>query len=143
MTNELFVAERKKGAFFNGNKISVSENKDINDAFLATGFPYNLVENPNNCIEKFMDVLKIGAPIRRLGVAALDLSYVAVGRFDAFFEVSLAPWDCAAAKLIVEESGGMISSWDGAAFDIHSYETILASNGHLHKDLTSILSGKI
>ncbi len=143
MTYELFVAERKKGAFFNGNRINVSENKNIDEAFLATGFPYNVAENPDHCIEKFMEVLKIGSPIRRLGVAALDLSYVAVGRFDAFFEVSLAPWDCAAAKLIVEESGGKVTSWNGSPFDIHSYKSILASNGHLHSDLTRILSRKI
>jgi len=143
MTYELFVAERKKGAFFNGNKINVSKNRNINEAFLATGFPYNVAENPNCCIEKFMEVLKIGAPIRRLGVAALDLSYVAVGRFDAFFEVSLAPWDCAAAKLIVEESEGMVTSWDGSSFDIHSYKSILASNGLLHSDLTGILSRNV
>lgn len=142
ITHELFVAEYKKGAYFNGNKIKVSDNKDIKNSLLATGFPYNVKENPNYCIEKFTEILKTGTPIRRIGVAALDLSYVAIGRFDAFFEVSLAPWDCAAAKLIVEESSGTVSSWDGSPFDIYAYKPILASNGHIHTNLTEILSKK-
>lgn len=76
-----------------------------------------------------------GVPIRRLGSAAIDLSYVAAGRFDAYWEVTLQPWDFAAGKLIVEEAGGRVSSYDGKAFDIYKPTTVVATNGHLHAKL--------
>ena len=72
-------------------------------AILATGFPYDLAKNPFHCIDHFVDILKFGIPIRRLGSAAIDLAYTAAGRFEGFFEVELGPWDVAAGKLLVEE----------------------------------------
>jgi myo-inositol-1(or 4)-monophosphatase len=139
ITQELFVAEHQNGAYLNGEKIQVSKNKNLKKALLATGFPYNISDNPSFCIEKFINVLKTGIPVRRLGVASLDLSYVALNCFDAFFEISLAPWDCAAAKLIIEEANGTLTSWDGTSFDIFSYQPILASNGLLHQNLVDLL----
>lgn len=139
ITQELFVAQKNGGAFLNGKPIAVSKTSELKNAILATGFPYNLAENPGDCIGHFTDILKQGLPIRRLGSAAIDLCYVASGRFDGFFEISLAPWDCAAGILIVNEAGGKITRWDEEPFDIFSYDSILASNGDLHAGLAKVL----
>ena len=139
ITHELFVTQKKGGAFLNGSPIRVSNTSELKNGILATGFPYNLAENPGDCIGHFTDILKQGLPIRRLGSAAIDLCYVAAGRFDGFFEISLAPWDCAAGMLIVEEAGGRISHWDEEPFDIFSYSSILATNGRLHDALSKVL----
>ncbi len=140
ITHELFVAEHGLGAFFNGKKISVSKVSTLQDSILATGFPYNLAENPHHCIDHFIDILRAGIPIRRLGAAALDFAYTASGRFEGFFEVALSPWDCAAGKLILEEAGGQISQWDGSPFDIRSRRTLLATNRLVHAEAVSLLS---
>lgn len=112
-------------------------------AILATGFPYNLAKNPFRCIDHFVDILKLGIPLRRMGSAAIDLAYTAAGRFEGYFEVELGPWDIAAGKLLVEEAGGKITHWDGAPFDIHSRETILALNGHIHNATAAILNRRV
>ena len=143
MTQELFVAERGKGAFFNGKKISVSKVQTLEGSVLATGFPYNLAENPHHCIDHFIDILRAGIPIRRLGAAAIDFAYVAAGRFEGFFEVSLSPWDCAAGKLLVEEAGGKITEWNSAPFDIRSRNTVLATNGLIHSEAVSLLRRRV
>jgi myo-inositol-1(or 4)-monophosphatase len=140
ITQELFVAEKGKGAFLDGKKIQVSQTAKVQDSILATGFPYNLYENPFHCIEHFVDILKAGIPIRRLGAATIDFAYTAAGRFEGFFEASLAPWDCAAGKLLVEEAGGRVSSWEGKPFDIHSRRPVLASNGLIHAETVKQLS---
>ncbi len=142
MTQELFVAEKNKGAFLNGNRIEVSAVNDLENSILATGFPYNLSENPLHCIESFTNILKLGIPVRRLGVASLDLAYVASSRFDGFFEVSLGPWDCAAGIILIEEAKGKVSHWNGDPFDFSSYKPILVSNGKIHEQLSSILLKK-
>jgi len=143
ITHELFVAEKGKGAFLNGQKLKISPITKLSEAILATGFPYNLAENPAHCIDHFVDILRAGIPIRRLGSAALDFSYTAAGRYDGYFEVSLAPWDCAAGKLILEEAGGKITTWDGGPFDIRSGKTILATNSHIHSESLALLSKSI
>lgn len=140
ITHELFVAEKGKGAFLNGSKITVSKITRIEDAFLSMGFPYDLAQNPFHCIEHFLDTLRLGIPIRRLGSAAIDLAYTACGRFDAFFEAKLAPWDIAAGKLILEEAGGLITHWDRSPYDIFSKKTVLASNKHVHDSIVSVLN---
>ncbi len=139
ITHELFVAQRGGGAFLNGNPIRVSSTSELKNGILATGFPYNLAENPGDCIEHFTDILKQGLPIRRLGSAAIDLCYVASGRFDGFFEISLAPWDCAAGILLIEEAGGKVSRWNETPLDIFSYDSVLATNGRLHGALSKVL----
>lgn len=143
MTHELFVAELGKGAFLNGQKLRVSSVKALEMAMLATGFPYDLAKNPFHCIDHFVDILKLGIPIRRLGAAAVDLAYTAAGRFEGFFEVELCPWDVAAGKLLIEEAGGRVTHWDGRPFDIYSRETVFASNGHIHDATTVILNRKV
>lgn len=143
ITHELFAAESGKGAFLNGEAIHVSKNSKLTDSILATGFPYNLQENPFHCIDHFTDILRQAIPIRRLGSAAIDLAYTAAGRLDAFFEVGLSPWDCAAGKLIVEEAGGKVTGWDGKPFHLRSKTPILASNGKVHKPLSEILTRNI
>lgn len=143
ITHELFVAEKGKGAFLNGKKINVSDISQLDASILATGFPYDLAKNPFHCIDHFVDILKLGIPIRRMGSAAIDLAYTAAGRFEGFFEVELGPWDVAAGKLILEEAGGKLTHWDGKPFNIHSRETIFASNGHIHEAGSKILSRKV
>lgn len=140
ITHELFVAEKGKGAYLNGRRIAVSKTNQMNQSILATGFPYNLAENPGDCIDHFIDILRLGIPIRRLGSAAIDLAYTAAGRVDGFFEVQLAPWDCAAGKLLVEEAGGKVTCWDGAPFGIRSRAPILASNGTIHSAASALLN---
>jgi myo-inositol-1(or 4)-monophosphatase len=143
MTHELFVAEIGKGAYLNGQKLRVSNVMKIDQAMLATGFPYDLAKNPFHCIDHFVDILKLGIPVRRMGSAAIDLAYTAAGRFDGFFEVELNPWDVAAGKLLVEEAGGKVTHWDKRSFDIYSREPVFASNGHIHDVTSSILNRTI
>lgn len=140
LLHELFVAEAGKGAYLNGSKISVTSTNSLEKAFLATGFPYNVHENPMNCIESFAQLTRLGIPIRRLGSAALDLSYVAAGRFDGYWEVSLEPWDFAAGKLLIEEAGGKVTGYDGSKKEILAAGPILSSNGVLHPKLIKELS---
>jgi myo-inositol-1(or 4)-monophosphatase len=143
MTHELFVAELGKGAYLNGEKIGVSAVSKVEDTILATGFPYDLAKNPFHCIDHFIDILKLGIPIRRLGSAAIDLAYTAAGRFEGFFEVELGPWDCAAGILILQEAGGKVTHWNNKPFEIRSRSTIFGSNGHVHDAIVDILSRKI
>ncbi len=140
LLNELFFAEKGQGAYLNGKRLQVKKTASLSGALLATGFPYNVHENPLKCIETFSALTKQGIPTRRLGSAALDLSYVAAGRFDAYWEVSLQPWDFAAGQLLVEEAGGKVTQYDGAPKDLFLEGTILASNGFLHGILSKELS---
>lgn len=140
MLHELFVAEKSKGAYLNGTKMHVSSVDQIIDAFMATGFPYNVNTNPMHCIDRFAQMQAKGIPIRRIGSAALDLAYVAAGRFDAFWELNLNPWDIAAGKLLIEEAGGKITQYNGLPLNIFSDKTLLATNGLLHKEMIEHLS---
>ena len=97
------------------------------------GFPYNAHENPLDCIDVYARLQGRGIPIRRLGSAAIDLAYVAAGRFDAYWEVSLQPWDIAAGKLLVEEAGGKVTRYDGSLPSVLEEGTLLATNGKLRK----------
>ncbi len=139
LLNELFVAEKGKGAFLNGEPISISSTLSLDQSILATGFPYNLSQNPFHCIDHFIDIVKLGIPIRRLGSAAIDLAYTAAGYFEGFFEVSLSPWDSAAGFLLIQEAGGKVTHWDKTPFSVHSKKPILATNGHIHDEIATIL----
>lgn len=139
ITEELFIAEKGHGSFLNGSRLQVSATQDIQNAIVATGFPYNLSENPHQCIDAFCKIAHLGIPIRRLGSAALDLSYVAAGRFDAFWEVVLQPWDVAAGKLILEEAGGKLTHYNGEKHPIYVSDTVLATNGIIHEKMISLL----
>lgn len=136
--NELFIAEKNQGAYLNGERISVSQRKSFDQAFMATGFPYDVDQDPLHCVERFAFMAKKGIPIRRLGSAAIDLSYVAAGRFDAFWEVGLHSWDLAAGKLLIEEAGGKVSHYDGTKHKIYGYHPVLATNGVLHQKMIEI-----
>ncbi len=130
--DELFTAEKGQGAFLNGKRLKVTETADLKNAIAATGFPYNVDENPLKCIDLFVHFIKQGIPIRRLGSAVLDLAYLAAGRLDFFWEVSLMPWDYAAAKLLIEEAGGRFTHFDGKEPEELNEMPIIATNGLLH-----------
>ncbi len=131
MLNELFVAERSKGATLNNNPIYVNKNNNLDSAFCVTGFPYSITENRKKMLNVFSKLIERGSPVRRLGSAALDLAYVAAGRFDFFWEDDLKPWDVAAGTLLVEEAGGRISQYNGEKYTVFD-NTILATNDILH-----------
>ncbi len=138
MLDELFVAEKGKGAWLNGTKLHVSKTTALTDSFLVTGFPYIVAENPSNCIDHFSRFLQLGIPIRRLGSAALDLAYTAAGRFDAFWEVSLSPWDVAAGVLLVREAGGKVCDYSGRSYVVGN-GSIVASNGLFEHEILEVL----
>ena len=132
MTKELFSAQKQQGAFLNGQLLNISSTLQMNQALLATGFPYDVHKDPLYCIERFSEILRTGTPIRRLGSAAIDLAYVAAGRFDGFWEIGLNSWDMAAGMLLVKEAGGIVTHYDGTEHQIFGYHNLLATNKHLH-----------
>ncbi len=143
MLNELFTAEKDNGSFLNGSKLATSQTAVLDSAILATGLPYNVHENPLQCINHLSAFAKTGIPLRRMGSAAIDLCYVACGRFDGFWEVSLSPWDYAAAKLIIEEAGGCITDFNGNPITSFTEKPILASNIHLAKQIQKKITATI
>jgi len=132
---ELFTAERGEGAFLNGQALAVSETTEAINALLVTGFPYFYKQE---LVDLFATFLQKVRAVRRLGSAALDLCYVAAGRFDGFWEQHLKPWDMAAGALIVEEAGGRISGMDGSPFDLAAGH-VVASNGRVHGAVLAII----
>lgn len=138
LTQELFTAVRNGGAWLNGQRLQVSATESLNDAILVTGFPYNVAQNPLRCIDQFAAVVSKGLPVRRLGSAALDLAYTAAGRFDAFWESILQPWDMAAGVLLVQEAGGCVTQYHNAPFELTT-GSIIASNGLIHAELSELL----
>lgn len=137
--NELYVAEKKCGAFLNDKKISVSKCDDIDKSYLVTGFPYDYIATKNDPLEIFGNFIKKGIPVRRLGSAAIDLCWVAAGRFDAFYEFRLNPWDVAAGYLLIEEAGGKVTDMKGNAFNCYG-EQLLASNGRIHLSMIEMIN---
>jgi myo-inositol-1(or 4)-monophosphatase len=135
---ELFTAERGGGAFLNGAALKTSTTSVLRDALLVTGFPYTVHEEADELVALFGAFIRGARAVRRLGSAALDLCYVAAGRFDAFWEQHLKPWDVAAGALIVEEAGGWITGMDGAAFDAAAGH-LVASNGPLHEEMLRVI----
>ena len=136
---ELFVAERGLGARLNGRPIRVSESRKLIDALLVTGFPYTIQRRRQRQVKVFGAFLGATRAVRRLGSAALDLCYVAAGRFDGFWEEQLHAWDIAAGALIVEEAGGRVTRFDGKRLDLWRGE-IVASNGRLHGAMRRIIN---
>ena len=131
--DELFTAERGKGAWLNGKPIHVSKTPELAEALVATGFPsHKRHDNPN--IHFYQEFTLRSHGVRRAGSAALDLAYVACGRLDAFWEFKLNPWDTAAGFLLVEEAGGRCSDYAGGHYRLDSLE-VLASNGLIHEEL--------
>ncbi|HET8580108.1 MAG TPA: inositol monophosphatase family protein [Nitrospiraceae bacterium] len=135
---ELFVAEAGRGAFLNGAQIHVSRTPKLDAALLVTGFAYDIRESPNNNLDHFARFALRAQGLRRTGTAALDLCYVAAGRFDGFWELKLHPWDTAAGALIVSEAGGRVTDFKGEAYSIYNQE-IAASNGLIHDEMLKVL----
>ena len=135
---ELFTGERGQGAFVNGTRLRVSETSSLLDALLVTGFPYDVHEKIAPLLAMFGAFLGQARAVRRLGSAALDLCYVAAGRFDGFWEQTLKPWDVAAGALIVEEAGGRITGMDGSRFDPAAAH-LVASNGQIHAAMLDVI----
>jgi myo-inositol-1(or 4)-monophosphatase len=138
LRRECFSAIRGQGAKLNGQPIRVSAILELDQALLATGFPYDRRENADFYLGYFKNFLTRCQGIRRAGAAALDLCYVACGRLDGFWELKLRPWDTAAGSLIVKEAGGRLSDFSGSDFSIHGNET-MASNGAIHAEMLAVM----
>jgi myo-inositol-1(or 4)-monophosphatase len=141
MMNELFFAEKGKGATLNGKPILVSKKTDFAKACLVTGFPYKWPKTDEHPIKVFERFIMEGLPVRRLGSAAIDLCWVACGRFDGFWEYNLSSWDVAAGYLIVQEAGGRITNFDGDPYSVFDKQT-LATNGLIHDDMLMRIKNK-
>jgi myo-inositol-1(or 4)-monophosphatase len=139
--NEFFFAEKGQGAFLNDKPIQVSAQTAAVNACLVTGFPYTYINMPNGPLEIFDRFIRKGVPVRRLGSAAIDLCWVAAGRFDGFYEHKLEPWDSAAGYLIVEEAGGKVTDFDGNLFSVYQHR-ILATNGKIHEEMLQVINNK-
>jgi myo-inositol-1(or 4)-monophosphatase len=138
LRRECFSAIRGQGAKLNGQAVRVSDTRELDQALLATGFPYDRRDNPDFYLNYFKAFMTRSQGIRRAGSAALDLCYVACGRLDGFWELKLRPWDTAAVSLIVKESGGRISDFSGNEFSIYGSET-MASNGAIHAAMLDVM----
>jgi myo-inositol-1(or 4)-monophosphatase len=138
--HELFFAQKGWGASLNDKKIQVSTQKNVGASCLVTGFPYTYLDMPNGPLTIFEKLIRKGIPVRRLGSAAMDLCWVAAGRFDGFYEHKLQAWDSAAGWLIVEEAGGRVTDFNGQPYSPYQPH-LLATNGHIHEDLLSIING--
>jgi myo-inositol-1(or 4)-monophosphatase len=137
--NELFFAEKTKGAFLNNKPIRISDNVNVDSACLVTGFPYRWVEVGTDPIAVFERFIRKGLPVRRLGSAAIDLCWVAAGRFDGFWEYNLNPWDIAAGYLIIEEAGGKVTNFNGDPYSVYDKQT-LATNGKIHEEMLKVIN---
>jgi myo-inositol-1(or 4)-monophosphatase len=139
ISGETFTALNGQGAFLNSQPISVSATLAVGDSLLVTGFPYDLAHMPAKVLDRFARCLNAAQGIRRLGSAALDLCYVASGRFDGFWEENLKPWDTAAGMVIAIEAGARITDFIGQPYNIDQKQ-ILATNGHIHSEMRSLLN---
>jgi myo-inositol-1(or 4)-monophosphatase len=138
-SGEMFSAVKGNGARLNGSPIGVSRAGTLADSLLVTGFPYNARERITPLISRFRECILAAQGIRRLGSAALDLCYVACGRFEGFWEENLKPWDTAAGVLIAREAGGRVTNFTGAQYNIEMQE-ILATNGLIHNEMIRVLT---
>ena len=136
--DELFTAQIGHGAYLNRVPISVSTTDHLDRALLVTGFSYDIRETRNNNLNHFVRFALKVQGLRRTGTAALDLCYVAVGRFDGFWEVKLNPWDMAAGVVILREAGGNVTNFNGAPHSIYGQE-LVASNGIIHQAMLDVL----
>jgi len=136
---ELFSVEKERGVFLNGERISVSKTNRLSESLLATGFPYDIRTSKENNLNYFNRFALKARAIRRAGSAALDLCYLAMGRFDGFWELKLSPWDTAAGVLMVTEAGGKVSDFSGDKFDIFSSQ-LLVTNGKIHNQMLKVIN---
>ncbi len=141
MLNELYFAEKGQGATLNGKKISVGNKATVLSSCLVTGFPYTYLDTSNGPLQIFEKLIRKGVPVRRLGSAAIDLCWVAAGRFDGFYEHKLAAWDSAAGFLMVQEAGGRVTDFEGQPYSPYQPH-ILATNGLIHDEMVELLNGE-
>jgi myo-inositol-1(or 4)-monophosphatase len=137
---ELFTAERGQGARLNGRPLNVSSAASLIDSLLVTGFHYDVHKDPGEVIALFASFIRRARAVRRLGSAALDLCYVAAGRFDGFWEKKLQPWDIAGGALIVMEAGGRVSTMTGGPYGSRA-GSVLATNGRIHDEMLATIQG--
>lgn len=140
--NEFYFAQKGFGATLNDNIIRVSGETEVSKACLVTGFPYTYLDQPNGPLEVFSRLIRKGVPVRRLGSAAMDLCWVAAGRFDGFYEHKLQAWDSAAGFLIVEEAGGRVSDFTGGKYSPYQHR-IVATNGKIHDELLKWVNDEV
>lgn len=138
---ELFYAEKGKGAYMNNKHIYVSNTDKLIRSLLSTGFAYNVRVTKNNNLVHFCKFSLLAQGVRRDGSAALDLCYTAMGRFDGFWEMNLSPWDLAAGALILEEAGGRITNLSGGRFSIYK-KNVAASNELIHDEMLAVIAEK-
>jgi myo-inositol-1(or 4)-monophosphatase len=136
--DELYTAEKGRGAFLNGRRLQVSDTDKLGESLLVTGFPYDVRSNPDHVVQHFAAFLMEARALRRLGSAAIDCCYVAAGRFDGFWESSLNPWDMAAGVLMVLEAGGKFFFNDTATTEIYT-RAMVVSNGKIHDQIIDVL----
>ena len=141
LLNEFYFAEKGAGATLNDKKISVGNKTKVVDSCLVTGFPYTYLDTPNGPLQIFEKLIRKGVPVRRLGSAAIDLCWVAAGRFDGFYEHKLQAWDSAAGFLMVEEAGGKVTDFAGNYYSVYQPH-ILATNGKIHEEMLGLVNGK-
>jgi myo-inositol-1(or 4)-monophosphatase len=142
MRDEMFLAERGKGAFLNGRPLRVSSATELQRSLLVTGFPYNAWDTPQDNFANFVRFGKLTQGVRRLGSAAIDLCYVAAGRFEGFWEMALNPWDIAAGGLIAEEAGALVTNVKGEPDYISPPQSVVASTPGIHARMLEELNGK-
>lgn len=135
MREEIFTGERGRGAWLNGEAISVSATTELQRSLLVTGFPYDAWNTPQDNFDNFVRLAKLTQGVRRLGSAALDACYVGAGRFDGFWEMSLKPWDVAAAGLIAEEAGAKVTNVNGNADYLSPPQSIIVAGLGLHSKI--------
>jgi myo-inositol-1(or 4)-monophosphatase len=140
--NESFFAEKGQGAMLNDKPIHVSTETEVMKACLVTGFPYTYINMSNGPLEVFDRFIRKGIPVRRLGSAAIDLCWVAAGRFDGFYEHKLEAWDSAAGYLMVEEAGGKVTDFTGSNFSVYQHR-ILATNGKIHDEMLNWINNTL
>jgi myo-inositol-1(or 4)-monophosphatase len=138
LQDELFWAEKGKGAYVNATPIRVSDSNSLSECLIATGFPFKAKHLIRPYLNSFEDMFHSCIGIRRMGAAAIDIAYVAAGRFGGFWELGLSPWDLAAGSVLIKEAGGYITDfWDGPDFLFKNY--LIVSNGRVHKQMGEII----
>lgn len=138
--NEFYFAEKGQGATLNGKKINVTTRTEVIKSCLVTGFPYTYLDEENGPLQVFEKFIRKGIPVRRLGSAAIDLCWVAAGRFDGFYEHKLSAWDSAAGFIIVEEAGGKVTNLKGEPYNPYQ-PGLIATNGLIHSEMVRIVNG--
>jgi len=143
LLEECFYAKRGEGAWCNGTRLEVTTTRELKHALIATGFPYSIDSNQADYLwvmQTLGEMVQKTQGVRRLGAAALDLAYVAAGRFDGFYEKGLKPWDVAAGMLLVIEAGGQISEESGAPYCPFRSDVVIASNGGIHRSFCEVIT---